>query len=223
MRGRGLFAAHGLFVTRGLFVTIEGLDGCGKSTQAARLADWLEARTGRGVLRTFEPGGWGGGALRSLILAGDVPDDRTELLLFLADRSGHLASVVLPALSEGRIVLCERYSDSTLAYQVWGRGLSEAFVASLIASCGFLAPDLTVLLDIDAGTAERRLGARGGADRIESAGSAFMARVAEGYRELARRSPERIVVVDADGTEDEVGTRVESAVLKSLEELLRAG
>lgn len=217
MRGRGIC------VSRGLFVTIEGIDGCGKSTQAARLADWLEARTGCGVLRTFEPGGWGGGALRSLIMAGDVPDDLTELLLFLADRSGHLASVVLPALSEGRIVLCERYSDSTLAYQVWGRGLSEAFVASLIASCGFLAPDLTVLLDIDAGTAERRLGGRGGADRIESAGNAFMARVAEGYRELARRSPERIVAVDAAGTEDEVGARIESAALEPLEGLLRAG
>ena len=156
-------------------------------------------------------------------MAGDVPDDLTELLLFLADRSGHLASVVLPALSEGRIVLCERYSDSTLAYQVWGRGLPEAFVASLIASCGFLAPDLTVLLDIDAGTAERRLGGRGGADRIESAGNAFMARVAEGYRELARRSPERIIVVDATGTEDEVGARIESAALEPLEGLLRAG
>ena len=217
MRGRGLFATHGLFIT------IEGLDGCGKSTQAARLADWLEARTGRGVLRTFEPGGWGGGALRSLILAGDVPDDRTELLLFLADRSGHLASVVLPALSEGRIVLCERYSDSTLAYQVWGRGLSEAFVATLIASCGFVTPDLTVLLDVDAGTAERRLEGRGSSDRIESTGRAFMTRVAEGYRELALRSPERIVAVDAAGTEDEVGAWVESAVLEPLEGLLRAG
>ena len=133
------------------------------------------------------------------------------------------AAVLASALSEGRIVLCERYSDSTLAYQVWGRGLSEAFVASLIASCGFLAPDLTVLLDIDAGTAERRLGGRGGADRIESAGSAFMARVAEGYRELARRSPERIVAVDAAGTEDEVGARIESALLNPLEERLRAG
>ena len=208
---------------RGLFLTIEGLDGCGKSTQAARLADWIEARTGRGVLRTFEPGGWGGGALRSLILAGDVLDDRTELLLFLADRSGHLASVVLPALSEGRIVLCERYSDSTLAYQVWGRGLSEAFVATLIASCGFVTPDLTVLLDVDAGTAERRLEGRGSSDRIESTGRAFMTRVAEGYRELALRSPERIVAVDAAGTEDEVGAWVESAVLEPLEGLLRAG
>ena len=207
----------------GLFVTIEGLDGCGKSTQAARLAAALEAWTGRGVLRTFEPGGWGGGALRSLILGGDVPDDRTELLLFLADRSGHLASVVRPALLEGRTVLCERYSDSTLAYQVWGRGLPEAFVAPLIAACGFLAPDLTVLLDIDAGTAERRLGRRGGPDRIESAGGGFMARVAEGYRELARRSPERIVAVDAAGTEDEVGARIESALLNPLEERLRAG
>ena len=207
----------------GLFVTIEGLDGCGKSTQAARLAAALEAWTGRGVLRTFEPGGWGGGALRSLILGGDVPDDRTELLLFLADRSGHLASVVRPALLQGRTVLCERYSDSTLAYQVWGRGLPEAFVAPLIAACGFLEPDLTVLLDIDAGTAERRLGRRGGPDRIESAGGGFMARVAEGYRELARRSPERIVAVDALGTEDAVAARIESAVRGRLEESERAG
>ena len=207
---------------RGLFVAIEGLDGCGKSTQAARLAHWLELRTGRGVLRTFEPGGWGGGALRSLILGGDVPDDRTELLLFLADRSGHLASVVLPALSEGRIVLCERYSDSTLAYQVWGRGLPETFVAPLIAACGFIRPDLTVLLDIDAENAQRRLGRRGGPDRIESAGGGFLSRVAEGYRALARRSPERMVVVDAVGTEDEVSERIVSALHQVLAEVLSA-
>ena len=197
----------------GLFVTVEGIDGCGKTTQAARLAGWLEARTGRGVLRTFEPGGWSGGSvLRPLILGRDVPDDRTELLLFLADRSGHLASVVLPALSEGRIVLCERYSDSTLAYQIWGRGLSEAFVVSLMEPCGFVRPDLTVLLDLDAAAAGRRLNLRGGADRIEAAGGSFMARVAEGYRELARREPGRFAVVDAGGTEDEVADRVEAAV-----------
>lgn len=200
----------------GPFITIEGIDGCGKSTQSGRLAAWLGAWLGRGVLRTFEPGGWGGGALRSLILGGDVPDDRTELLLFLADRSGHLASVVAPALSEGRIVLCERYSDSTLAYQVWGRGLPERWVASLIDSCNFITPDLTILLDIDPGTAACRLGRRGEADRIEAAGGAFMARVAEGYRELARRAPERFVAVDAAGTEDEVAARIESAVRRAL-------
>lgn len=202
----------------GLFVTVEGVDGCGKSTQTARMARWLEGWSGRGVLRTFEPGGWaGGGLLRSLILGGDVPDDRTELLLFLADRSGHLASVVVPALSAGEIVLCERYSDSTLAYQVWGRGLPEAFAGPLIEACGFVRPDLTVLLDIDVGTAERRLRGRGAADRIESAGAGFMARAAEGYRELARRSPERFVVVDASGSEDEVAALVEAAVRGRLE------
>ncbi|MBR1672990.1 MAG: dTMP kinase, partial [Fretibacterium sp.] len=122
---------------RGPFITLEGIDGCGKSTQASHLARWLEGR-GWNVERTFEPGGWNGGrALRSLVLEGEVTGAETELLLFLADRSGHLASVVRPALAAGRAVLCERYSDSTWAYQVGGRGLDPVKVRGLMELCGF--------------------------------------------------------------------------------------
>ena len=203
---------------RGMFITLEGIDGCGKTTQAAHLAGWLGPRTGRPVLRTFEPGGWDGGAsLRALILGGDVRDARTELLLFLADRSGHVAGTLLPALGVGKLVLCERYSDSTRAYQVAGRGLPAAMVEALLDGCGFPRPDLTVLLEISPEAAAGRLAARGGGDRIEGGGIAFMARVAEGYAELARSEPERFLTVPAEGTEEEVAQRVRRGVSAWLE------
>ena len=198
----------------GVFVTLEGIDGCGKSTQAGRLARAIAERLGpQAVLRTFEPGDWGGGAaLRRLLLGEEVRDGRTELLLFLADRSGHLESVVTPALSESKVVICERYSDSTLAYQCWGRGLSLDLVKRFLECCHFIEPDVTVLLDLDPAEAERRLGRRGSPDRIESDGRSFMERVSAGYRELARLHPERIVKVDAARSEDEVAASVEAAI-----------
>ena len=167
------------------------------------------------MVRTFEPGGWEGGApLRRLLLDGTAQDPRTELLLFLADRSGHLRAVIEPALAASKLVLCERYSDSTLAYQCWGRGLEMDFVLGLLELCGFVRPDLTILLDIDPDEAARRLAERGRADSIEAGGMDFMRRVAEGYRELARRDPDRIITVDASGTEDEVAAFVEAAVCR---------
>ncbi|MDR1875552.1 MAG: dTMP kinase [Synergistaceae bacterium] len=193
---------------RGFFITIEGIDGCGKSTQAQRLSALLE-ETGKGVLRTFEPGGWRGGALLRELLLSDVSiGTRTELLLFLADRSGHLESEILPALARGQQVICERYTDSTLAYQSWGRGLPFQDVDELLKWCRFPPPDLTILLDIDAGTSLTRLKGRGSPDRIEADGEAFMARVAEGYRELAKRCPGRIVTVDALRDVEEVTAQI---------------
>jgi dTMP kinase len=185
---------------KGSFITIEGIDGCGKSTQAAELCTWLESALGSGkVLRTFEPGGWSGGALlRQLLLDGMALTSRTELLLFLADRSGHLDSEVLPALNRGQWVVCERYTDSTLAYQSWGRGIAAEEIEGLLAWCRFPVPDMTIFLDVDEETARSRLSARRKLDRMESEGEAgFAARVVLGYRELARRHPGRIVVVDA--------------------------
>ncbi|MDR1649961.1 MAG: dTMP kinase [Synergistaceae bacterium] len=189
---------------RGLFVTIEGIDGSGKSTQAKLLCEWLDETVkepGRqGVLRTFEPGGWDGGELlRRLLLGGTPVTPRTELLLFLADRSGHLDAEIVPALLAGRCVVCERYTDSTLAYQSWGRGIAIHEIESLLDCCRFRVPDLTILLDIDPAAARARLERRGRLDRIESEAEreGFMARVARGYRELAERYPERIAVFDA--------------------------
>ena len=164
-------------------------------------------------MRTFEPGGWAGGAvLRSLLLDGDLRDARAELLLFLADRAGHVATVVRPALEAGRDVVCERYSDSTWAYQAGGRGLDCGRVGRLMDACGFPEPDLTVLLDIEPEEAAARLAGRGGADRIEGAGLEFMSRVARAYRERAAEFPGRILTISAVGTEDEVARRVEDGV-----------
>ena len=196
---------------KGTFITIEGIDGCGKSTQAQRLCLWLEAALGKGkVLRTFEPGDWDGGALlRRLLLDGTALTSRTELLLFLADRSGHLDSKVVPALDRGQWVVCERYTDSTLAYQSWGRGIPAEEIEGFSSRCRFLVPDMTILLDVDEETARSRLRSRGKLDRMESGFETdFMARVALGYRELAKRHPERFVVVDAAAEEERVAERV---------------
>ncbi|MDR3264637.1 MAG: dTMP kinase [Synergistaceae bacterium] len=199
---------------RGIFITIEGIDGCGKSTQTSRLCDFLEDTRGRGsVLRTFEPGGWKGGALLRELLLGGIPiGARTELLLFLADRSGHVDAEIQPALERGDWVVCERYTDSTLAYQSWGRSLPFQEMDGLLKWCRFPVPDLTILLDIDVRTALSRLEKRGGADRIESGGDGFMERVAAGYRELAGRHSERVVTVSADRDVEEVAGDVRNCV-----------
>ena len=190
---------------RGVFITFEGIDGCGKSTQAEFLSTWLaESSVCERVLRTFEPGGWSGGTLLRRLLLGDLNEaeflslaPRTELLLFLADRSGHLDTEISPALKRGQWVLCERYTDSTLAYQSWGRGIALEEIQGLLDWCCFPLPDLTILLDVEVQVAQSRLEHRGKLDRIEADSCSFMERVRQGYRELAMRFPERIVVVDA--------------------------
>ena len=208
----------------GLFITIEGIDGSGKSTQATRLARWLERETGRDVVHTFEPGGWeGGSALRSLILNGSVPDTETELLLFMADRSGHIGSVIRPALNAGKIVLCERYEDSTWAYQVGGGRLAPERAEELMNFCAFPKPNLTVFLDIEPDEAASRMRARGKMDRIENSGLEFSARVASAYRQRAAAYPERFLTVAAGGTEDEVALLVERGVAEFFGPLLRKG
>jgi dTMP kinase len=143
---------------------------------------------------------------------------RTELLLFLADRSGHLDAEIVPALLSGRWVVCERYTDSTLAYQSWGRGIALREVEALLDLCRFRVPDLTILLDIDAAAARARLERRGRLDRIESEPDkeGFMARVAQGYRDLARRYPERIAVLDAALDARRVFEGVRECVLRRL-------
>ena len=186
--------------SKGAFITLEGIDGCGKSTQAELLCEWLSSVRGHSALRTFEPGGWSGGLLLRQLLLDEknviAPD--TELLLFLADRSAHLDSVISPALDKGKWVVCERYTDSTLAYQSFGRGIALDKIEGFLSLCKFRLPDLTIFLDIEARLASSRIAQRGKLDRIESgAGDGFMARVAHGYRELAKRHAERIVTIDA--------------------------
>jgi len=181
-----------------LFITLEGVDGCGKTTQARLLAEWLVAQVPQpaGVLLTRQPGGTViGEQLRELVLSPQnhiTPE--AELFLYLADRAVHVAEVVVPALDRGCVVVCERYTDSTLAYQGYGRGLDLKLLRRLneMATEG-VTPDLTLVLNIPA--AEVRLDASR-LDRLESAGGDFRERVADGFRALARGEPERVKILD---------------------------
>lgn len=196
----------------GKFITFEGGEGCGKSTQVARLKAALEAE-GLEVLLTREPGGtWLSEQIRTLIKdqSDDPPCDRAELLLFLAARAQLVENVIRPALDRGVWVISDRFSDSTIAYQGYGRGLSIELIRQANAfACRNLKPDLTFLLEVDPTVAAERLRGREtathtSADRIERAGDEFHARLARGFKDLAREEPWRIVSVDANGTPDDV-------------------
>ncbi|MDT0158478.1 dTMP kinase [Microbacterium sp. ARD32] len=196
---------------QGLWVTLEGGDGSGKTTQAALLAGWLEAR-GRAVLHTREPGGSEVGVLiRDIVLhhRGDIAP-RAEALLYAADRAHHVATVVRPALQRGDVVIQDRYLDSSVAYQGAGRVLDadEVRSLSLWATEGEL-PDLTVLLDLDPSQARRRLDAEDKPfDRLEAEQEEFHTRVREGYLRLAEAEPERFLVVDATGDAEDIATLI---------------
>ena len=199
-------------MARGKFITFEGGEGCGKSTQVKRLKEALE-REGVKVLLTREPGGtWLSEEIRRLIKdqATDAPCDRSELLLFLAARAQLVRNVIRPALEAGTWVVSDRFSDSTLAYQGYGRGLPLDILKDMNDfACEGLKPDLTLLLEVAPETARARLRRREAAtntaaDRIESAGDAFHARLQKGFAELAKAEPWRILTIDANGTVDEV-------------------
>jgi dTMP kinase len=203
-------------MARGRFITFEGGEGCGKSTQVVRLAAALEER-GLKVLLTREPGGTRLSELIRTLLkdeAEDPPVDRAELLLFLAARAQLVRNVIAPALEAGTWVISDRFSDSTVAYQGYGRGLPVDFVrAANDFACEGLRPDLTFLLDLDPETAERRMRGREAAtntsaDRIERAGSGFHARLRKGFLELAAADAPRFSVVDASKSPDEVASVV---------------
>ena len=203
----------------GLFVTLEGGEGSGKSTQLARLEERLR-RAGFDPLVVREPGGTRlAESIRALLLdpgasVGAVP----EALLMVAARADLVATRLKPALESGRVVICDRYTDSTLAYQGGGRGLDAAMLASWNrAATGGLVPDLTLLFDLDPelGLA-RRAAAHGDANRIDLESEAFHARVRERYLQIARAEPARITVLDADRPPQELAERVWSAVASRL-------
>lgn len=191
---------------KGKFISFEGPEGSGKSTQMEMLYSYLRGK-GYDCLKTHEPGGTGvGEMIRKIVLgARDEPIAvRAELFLILADRAQHTAEVILPALNAGTTVLCDRYNDSTMAYQGYGRGLDLEEVRRL---CGYashgLQPDLTFLLDIDIVVGLNRTRKRHGttgeyepADRFESEGKEFHQRLRSGYLSLAKEEPGRIVVLD---------------------------
>ena len=199
---------------RGIFITLEGIDGGGKTTQAAGLADAL-ASAGREVVRLREPGGTRiSEKVRAVLLD---PENvgmsaECELMLYEASRAQLVREVIEPALSRGAVVLCDRFYDSTYAYQAGGRGLPDELVrrANELGSCG-LAPDRTLVLDLDAEVAYARATA-GGADRMEAEGLAFQRRVRDAYLRLAAEEPDRVRLVDASGETDEVAARLRAAV-----------
>lgn len=195
----------------GRFVTFEGVDGSGKSTQARLLAAALRAR-GRTVTETREPGGTAlGEAVRALLLSGGAVSPAAEVHLFAASRAQLVSEVVRPALARGEWVVCDRFLDSSLAYQGGARGLGvdEVLAANRLA-VGDCLPDLTLLVDVPAEVASARRG--GGPDRIEAEGDGLQRRVAEAYRALAARFAARIVPVAGVGSEQEVHRRVMDAV-----------
>ena len=197
--------------TRGRLIALEGIDGCGKSTQARLLAERL------GAVSTFEPGATPlGGALRGLVLGRDgAPvSPRTEALLMAADRAQHVAEVIAPALEAGDWVVTDRYSASTLAYQGFGRGLDRRALEGLVEwATGGIRPDLTVLFDLPVEVAAaRRRGTGDGEDRMEAEGSAFQRRVADGYLALAAERADPWLVVDATESVEAVADAVWDAV-----------
>jgi dTMP kinase len=196
---------------RGRLVALEGIDGCGKSTQARILADRLDA------VSTFEPGATPlGASLRTLLLApdGDPVAPRAEALLMAADRAQHVTEVIAPALEAGRWVVTDRYAASTLAYQGFGRGLDRTDLEGLVDwATGGLCPDLTVLFDLPVEVAAARRHVDGYADdRMEAEGIAFLQRVADGFLALAAERRDPWLVVDATAPVDEVAATVWDAV-----------
>lgn len=205
-------------MARGIFITLEGADGSGKSTQAEPLAEVLLAR-GREVVRLREPGGTPiSEKIRALLLdpANAEMSPECELLLYEASRAQLTRQVIEPALARGAVVLCDRYYDSTYAYQAGGRGLDETLVrqSNVLGSCGRV-PDRTLVLDLDPALGYARATAAG-ADRVEAEGLAFQERVRAAYLRLASEEPARVRVVDASGEKDAVTARL----IAALEDLL---
>ena len=208
----------------GRFITFEGGEGCGKSTQIRLLAERLRA-AGRKVLLTREPGGTAlAEKIRSLVReeSDDPPNPRAETLLFLASRAQVVENVIRPALAAGTWVLCDRFADSTFAYQGYGRGLDLEELKRINSfATGGLEPDRTILLNVSPVVSAKRMRAREAAtntdaDRMEKAGDSFHSRLRQGFLELAAAEPDRFAVIQADGSVEEV----EEAVWNSIQPML---
>lgn len=202
---------------RGTFITLEGVDGSGKSTQASLLVERLREQR-REVVALREPGGTPiSEKIRALLLDPENAEmaDECELLLYEASRAQLVREVIEPALLRGAIVVCDRFYDSTHAYQHGGRGLSDALVsrANELGCCG-LSPDVTLVLDIDPAAALARATAQG-ADRLEAEGLAFQQRVRKDYLALAQADPARVRVIDAAGDPELVAGRIDAALARA--------
>lgn len=200
---------------RGKFITFEGCDGCGKSTQLKMLSEYL---TQNGVEHIFtrEPGGGKiSEAIREILLSGKNMEmtDECEALLYAASRVQHLNDRVEPALSAGKLVICDRYVDSSLAYQAYARGLGKEFIEKINAfALEKYLPDLTIFIDLSPEDAFRRKKGADADDRLEQAGMAFHQRVYEGYKALAKEYPNRFICVDGKQTPDGVFASVKKVM-----------
>ena len=203
---------------KGLFITLEGPDGSGKTTQAKRLKAYLETK-GREVVLTREPGGTGlAETLRSLALSPEITmSKRVESLLHVAARADHVDKVIRPALEAGKVVICDRFSDSTLIYQgiLGGMDLDELERLSLFGSKG-LSPDVTFLIDGNPRVLLSRREARGVTDKFEAQGLLFQEKIRQGYLTLLDRYTERMILIDGEGTPDSVT----DALIKKVEKFL---
>ena len=191
-----------------MFITFEGADGCGKTTQIKLIDEYLRSK-GYKTLLTREPGSKGlGEKIRDILLnyEGEV-SSRCESFLFLADRAQHVDCIIKPALQEGTIVLCDRHTDSTVAYQGYGRGLDIEEIKKLNAlATGGLKPDLTIVFDVDIKTSQARVGKN--KDRMESAGIEFFKKVREGFLEIAKEEPQRVKVINSSDTIENIHKKV---------------
>lgn len=191
-----------------MFITFEGADGCGKTTQIKLIDEYLRSK-GYKTLLTREPGSKGlGEKIREILLNydGEV-SSRCESFLFLADRAQHVDCIIKPALQEGTIVLCDRHTDSTVAYQGYGRGLDIEEIKKLNAiATGGLKPDLTIVFDVDIETSQARVGKN--KDRMESAGIEFFKKVREGFLEIAKEEPQRVKVINSSDTIENIHKKV---------------
>jgi dTMP kinase len=205
---------------RGVFISLEGIEGCGKSTQAKMLYEYL-LQTGNCVILTREPGGtFIAEKIRDLLL--DPKNDKitstTELLLYLASRAQHVEQIIIPALSKGKIVICERFNDATYAYQGFARGFDLNLLMNLAKiATGGLEPDLTILLDMEVEEGLMRAEkSKNHRDRLESEHLDFHNKVRNGYITIAQNNPDRIKVIDANGTVDEIHSRIRHYVDKMI-------
>ena len=201
----------------GLFISLEGIDGSGKSTQARLLAAYLQSQ-GHEVVLTREPGGSPGAEeIRRLLVEGDPGrwSAHTEILLFTAARRDHLERTIEPALERGAIVITDRFADSTRVYQGAARADLRPTVDQLHSLMIGREPDLTLIIDLDAKTAlSRGLARKSGEDRFEDMGAEFQVALQKGFHALASEAPNRCVLIDGTGAQDEIALRVQGAVAK---------
>ena len=195
---------------KGLFITLEGGDGAGKSTQIKNIEEFFSAR-GLAVVHTREPGGTPiSEKLRAILLDRDNSEMEavTEMLIYAASRAQHVRERIIPALESGAVVICDRFTDSSIAYQGYGRGLGGVVAEVNKAATGGLVPDITFWMDIDPEVGRERAGRAGSPDRLESEKPEFHSRLREGYRALAAAEPGRIKRIDASASVQDISREI---------------